>query len=331
MNNACLYFSLLGLLFIIEIIYFKIADRFNIIDKPNHRSSHTKITLRGGGIIFSIGIVIYFFLSGGRLPYFSIGVLLIALISFWDDIKTLSSKFRLSVHIIAVTLLFYQAAQIGIIYAWYYYILLYIIVTGIINAINFMDGINGITVSYGVVLICSLYFVNNYIYSFTDSQLLIIIFLSLLVFGYFNFRKKAKCFAGDIGSITLAFITCYLLLTLISFSHNYLYVLFLAVYGIDTVFTILIRLKRKENIFEAHRLHLYQLLSNELKVPHLIVSSIYAFIQLVINILVVYSVGNYQTKQQVYLCIMVLVGLGLIYLITRFAIRSKKVNREFIV
>lgn len=330
MNNGCLYFFLLVLLFIIEIIYFKFADQYNIIDKPNHRSSHSKITLRGGGIIFSIAILIYFFLSKGRLSLFTIGALLIALISFLDDIKTLSSKLRLSVHIIAVTLLFYQAAQIGIIYAWYYYILLYIIVIGIINAINFMDGINGITVSYGVVLISSLYFVNNYIYSFTDSQLLIIVFLSLLVFGYFNFRKKAKCFAGDIGSITLAFIASYLLLTLISLSHNYLYILFLAVYGIDAVFTILIRLKRKENIFEAHRLHLYQLLSNELKIPHLIVSSIYGFIQLVINLLIIYSVNSYQAKQQVYLCIIVLVGLGLIYLITRFAIRSKKVNREFI-
>ncbi|RZK63351.1 MAG: UDP-GlcNAc--UDP-phosphate GlcNAc-1-phosphate transferase, partial [Pedobacter sp.] len=187
-------------LFALELVYFQIADRFNIIDKPNHRSSHTSVTIRGGGIIFSLAAMISFFCFGFAFPYFILGLVLISLISFLDDIFTLNNKVRLSIHLIAVLLMFYQWGLFGL--AWYWIPFALIFVIGTINAYNFMDGINGITGGYSLMAVTTLYYINEKVVSFTSSDLLITIALSLLVFNFFNFRKKAKCFAGDVGSVS---------------------------------------------------------------------------------------------------------------------------------
>ena len=117
-----------------------------------------------------------------------------------------------------------------------------------------------------------------------------VIWLSILgcvVFLFFNFRQKAACFAGDVGSVTIAFWIISLLLKLIFISGDWKYLLFLSVYGVDTILTIIHRLFLKQNIFKAHRLHFYQILANERKKPHLVVTSIYAIVQLLINLFVV--------------------------------------------
>ena len=65
------YLIILVLLFLAELFYFHIADKYNIIDKPNERSSHTRITLRGGGIIFYLGALAYFLTN--QLPLVYVG------------------------------------------------------------------------------------------------------------------------------------------------------------------------------------------------------------------------------------------------------------------
>src|SRR5690606_28089730 len=102
------YIIILGLLFITELAYFKIADKYNIIDKPNERSSHTSITLRGGGIIFYFGALAFFISSGFSSPYFLIVLTPITFISFLDDVLTLSNRIRLLVHLSSILLMFYQ-------------------------------------------------------------------------------------------------------------------------------------------------------------------------------------------------------------------------------
>jgi hypothetical protein len=92
------------LLFICESLYIKIANYFNIIDKPNFRSSHTQITIRGGGIIFWIATLFYFIYSGFSNPYFFIGLTLIVSISFLDDIFTISNIYRLIFQFISISL-----------------------------------------------------------------------------------------------------------------------------------------------------------------------------------------------------------------------------------
>jgi len=279
-----IYLLLITILFVLINVYFKIGDHFNIIDKPNERSSHTSITLRGGGIIFFFGALSFFIYSGFQYSWFFLGLSLITLISFLDDILTLSNKLRLSVHLIAMALLFYQLNLFE--QPWYWIVLAFILFIGITNAYNFMDGINGITGAYSIAVLAGLWMINNYHVNFVENDLIYCTSLSVMVFNFYNFRKKAKCFAGDVGSIAIAFILLFMIGKLLLVQPSIVPVLLLGVYGVDSVLTIIHRLLLKENIFQAHRKHLYQILANEAKVPHLYVASVYALVQMALNLAV---------------------------------------------
>jgi UDP-N-acetylmuramyl pentapeptide phosphotransferase/UDP-N-acetylglucosamine-1-phosphate transferase len=281
------YISIIIVLFAIQLLYFKIADHFSIIDKPNERSSHKKITLRGGGIIFYFGAILFFLLNDFQYPFFVAGLTLIAAISFADDISPLSSKLRLPIHFTAMALMFYEWGLFS--QPWYYIAIGFIFSVGIINAYNFMDGINGITGAYSISVLLALLFVNLKINHFIDNELIYFSLIAVMVFNYFNFRKKARCFAGDVGSVTIAFLLVFLLGKLIIQTGHFSYIFFLSVYGVDSVLTIIHRIKLKENIFEAHRKHAYQIMANELKIPHLFVSLFYGILQLIISTITIIS------------------------------------------
>ena len=280
--------------------YFAIALKFRIIDKPNERSSHRKLTLRGGGIIFPFAYLLFigheilfnqypFYLNTAPMPnfwLFGVGLLLICTISFIDDIIDLSSKIRLVFHFISVTLLLYFLNIFHILPFWSVPIC-YFLIIGILNAYNFMDGINGISGLYSMVLLGSLWFVNEYLVEFVRADFIIYPILAAGVFLYFNFRKRAKCFLGDIGSMGIAFWILALLGLLIIETKEIKYLLFLTIYGVDVTATIVERLKLKENIFKPHRRHLYQLFANEKKIDHRLISFGYAFFQVVICIIVI--------------------------------------------
>ncbi len=280
-----LYLLLLIVLFGVQLAYFQVADRFNIIDKPNERSSHKGIILRGGGVVFYVAVLLYFTVSGFMYPWFFAGLSLISLISFADDIKTLSPRLRLLIQFTGLFLMFFEWNLYSL--PWYFIIIAFVLSAGILNAFNFMDGINGITGAYSTAVITALWFVNRQL-DFMDNRLIYIVLISLLVFNFFNFRTKAKCFAGDVGSVTIAVIIVFLLGLLIIKTRNLSYIVFLSVYGVDSVLTILHRLQLKENIFEPHRKHLFQLLANEIKIPHLQVSALYAILQLIIALGLLY-------------------------------------------
>ncbi len=270
------------ILFVIELIYFRIADHFNIIDKPNLRSSHKHITLRGGGIIFLAATWIYCLFFGLNYPWFMVGLTAICAVSFIDDIHSIPNRIRLLVHFAAMLLMF---QQLGILTTenWWQIIPALILCTGIINAYNFMDGINGITGAYSISILVPLIIVNQQL-NFIDNLLLWVALIGVMIFCIFNFRKRARCFAGDVGSVGIAFILVFALGALIISSGQLWYLIFLAVYGVDAILTICHRLMLHENIFEAHRKHVYQLMANELKIPHTIVSTIYMMLQLAISV-----------------------------------------------
>lgn len=302
------YLIFLVLLFLAELFYFRIADKCNIIDKPNQRSSHTRITLRGGGIIFYIGAIFYFLTNHYEYPWFILALTLITSISFIDDIRSTSQKLRLLFHFSAMAIMFYQWGLFSL--PLWTIIVALIFCTGIINAYNFMDGINGITGGYSLVVLISLGYINKEVVSFADSGLIYTTLCSVLVFNYFNFRKRAKCFAGDVGSVGIAFIILFVLGKLIIQTGDFTYILLLAVYGVDSVLTIIHRIMLHENIGEAHRKHVYQLMANELRMPHVLVSSIYMFLQLIISIGLVYLPINHW----IYLC-MVIIVLAVAYIL----------------
>lgn len=281
------YIIIAFLLMTIMLLYFKVADRYNIIDKPNQRSSHTEITLRGGGIIFWFSALLYFMQNIESNYLFFTGITLVSLVSFWDDIQSLSNKIRISIHFLAITLIFWNLDLFALLPIWGV-LIAYVLAIGLINAYNFMDGINGITGLYTFAVLGALLYVNTKVQLFIDGNFIKYGIIASLVFLFFNYRKKAKCFAGDVGSIAIAFWIIYLIVKLILVTSSLIWLLFLAVYGVDAVCTILHRLYLKQNIFEAHRLHFYQILSNEYKIQHRIVSLCYALIQIAISVLVIF-------------------------------------------
>lgn len=274
-------FVIIACLFAMELLYFKIADKCNIIDKPNLRSSHTQITLRGGGIIFLLGAWIYTLFYGFTYPYFLGGLTLIAGVSFLDDVRSVPNWLRLIVHFMAM-LLMLSDLDIQLLDAWWMVVVALVFSVGVINAFNFMDGINGLTGGYSLSVLLPLLYL-NYSFGFVDHHFLLVILLSVAVFCVFNFRDNAKCFAGDVGAVGIAFIILFLLGRLVLYTHNLTYFLLLVVYGVDAGCTIVHRILLHENLGEAHRKHLYQLMANELKIPHVIVSSIYMLLQLFIS------------------------------------------------
>jgi UDP-GlcNAc:undecaprenyl-phosphate GlcNAc-1-phosphate transferase len=273
--------------FSFEYLYLKLANKYNIIDKPNSRSSHTRPIIRGGGIVFIISLIVWEVNTGFKFPWLFASILLSGIVSFVDDIKGLPSKVRFLAHFISVTLLLFQTNLLVL--DWWLFPL-FIVLIGIKNAYNFMDGINGITGFYSLAVFIPFWIIETNVVLKDYSTFAII---SILVFLYFNARKNAICFAGDIGSISMAIMVLYLVLTKIVETGRLELICVLFIYGLDSIFTILQRIIKKENIFIAHRKHLYQILANEFKIRHLYVSFSYALIQFLFNLwLIIYPSSN---------------------------------------
>ena len=284
----CTYSIIAVLLLLLELVYFRIADHFNIIDKPNERSSHSTIVLRGGGIIFLLSAWLWSAFFGFQYPWFLAGLTLIAGISFIDDIRSLPDSVRLVAQFIAMLMLF---ADFGIINwdSWWMLIPALIVCVGIINAYNFMDGINGITGGYSIAVLIPLMVLNNELH-FVEMSYLIIATIACLVFCFFNFRPKgkAKCFAGDVGSIGIAFMILLPLGKLILQTGDLTYILLLVTYGVDTILTICHRIMLHEHLGQAHRKHAFQIMANELRIPHMVVSLFYMVLQLLVSFGLIY-------------------------------------------
>ncbi|ADY53786.1 Glycosyl transferase, family 4, conserved region [Pseudopedobacter saltans DSM 12145] len=306
---------------LLELVYFNLADHFNIIDKPNQRSSHSRITLRGGGIIFPLAIAGGILIWQPNLYLLSLAVLFIAVISFLDDIMTISNRIRLLIHFIAVGMVLYLCKDTFVSFFGADYLLpvivaAFILIIGVINAYNFMDGINGITVLYSLITVSSIFLAQESLQlHLLEKNIYNVVLASLCVFGFFNLRKRAKAFSGDVGSIGVALLIAYLVLQLILQTQHFRWILLLGVYGLDAVATIFCRLVRGENIFEAHRSHFYQYLANETKLTHVQVSLIYAFVQGFLNLSILYA-NNY-LQLGIFLILMI------IYIILRLKMEGK--------
>lgn len=291
-----IYALLFVLLVLAELIYFKVADHLNIIDKPNERSSHSSIVLRGGGVIFSLSMVAWAVMMVVQgewqivvdyMPFLA-GLLLVAVVSFWDDVKSLPDSVRLVAQFSAMALMFWS---MGIMHwsMWWIVLIALVVCVGATNVINFMDGINGITAGYSLAVLVPLVLLNRS-HTFVDPSFLIVAIIGVLVFCIFNFRPKgkAKCFAGDVGSISIAFIMLFAIGRLVVMTQDVTYLIFLLVYGVDGCLTICHRILLHENLGQAHRKHAYQLMANELKIGHVKVSLLYMGLQLAVSLGFIY-------------------------------------------
>jgi len=261
------------------LLYLKLAKKYSILDVPNHRSSHMNATVRGGGIIFPIALLLTYFLFDFQYTWFVVSVFILSLVSFLDDLYSLSRLLRFFVQFIAVFLLL---VELNLIQSFMLFPFLIFSLVGGLNAFNFMDGVNGITALYSIVALSTLWLVNTQV-SFIEANYILFPLLSVVAFSLFNVRKRALCFAGDVGSISIAAIILFLLFKLVIHTQDYFYFLLLLVYALDSGVTILKRKFRGENIFKPHREHLYQQLVHKKKWSHLQVSFLFAIVQLLIN------------------------------------------------
>lgn len=331
------YLIIAVILLAAELIYFRIADKCNIIDKPNERSSHSTIVLRGGGIIFAFSILAWMVMQmiqgswdtvNGYLP-FIIGLVLICGVSFWDDIHSLPDSVRLVAQFTAMGLAAWCIINGSRLMAldWYWLVLIGIaalfVFVGATNIINFMDGINGITAGYALAVLVPLLMLDvrgkmEEVVGFIEPSYLVVAIIGVLVFSIFNFRPKgkAKCFAGDVGSIGIAFIMLFALGKLIVQTGDITYLVFLLVYGVDGCCTIIHRIMLHENLGEAHRKHAYQLMANELKIGHVKISLLYMAMQLAVSLGFVYLCPNTILAHWIYLVAagIVLVGAYVLFM-----------------
>lgn len=279
-----IYFFIFITLLLAELVYFRIASRFNIIDKPNERSSHASVVLRGGGIIFMIGAWVWSAFYGFQYPWFLAGLTLVAGISFVDDIHSLPDITRLLAQFAAAAMVFYQLDMLHWT-MWWIVLVALIVYVGATNIINFMDGINGITAGYSLAVLAPLALVNEKMH-FVEQSLITSTILASIVFCIFNFRPKgkAKCFAGDVGSIGIAFIMLFLLGNVIIKTGDITWLIFLLVYGVDGCLTIVHRIMLHENLGQAHRKHAFQIMANELNIGHVKVSLLYMAMQLSVSL-----------------------------------------------
>ena len=335
------YIIIAIILLVAELVYFRIADKCNIIDKPNERSSHSTIVLRGGGIIFSLSMIVWALLmvvqGNDIVPYlpFLCGLVMICLVSFWDDIHSLPDSVRMIVQIVSILLMFWSinlGSGFTIQGSW----LLQVVITaialffcvGATNIINFMDGINGITAGYAFAMLLPMLLLNRDM-SFVEESYLVVAIIGIIVFSIFNFRpkSKAKCFAGDVGSIGIAFIILFALGRLMLLTKDVTYIVFFLVYGIDGSLTIFHRIMLHENLGQAHRKHAYQLMANELKMSHVVVSLLYMGIQLVVSLGFIYLCPNTILAHWIYL---VAAGLVLAVAYVLFKMKYYHLHEEYL-
>lgn len=334
------YIFILVLLLVSELLYFKVADHFNIIDKPNERSSHSMVVLRGGGIIFTISIIVWmiwqivqgeWLMVQNYLPFF-IGLIMIAGVSFWDDVRSLPQSLRMIVQIFSILLMFWSIGVYSLEGSWAYIALIVLfalfVCLGAVNFINFMDGINGITAAYSFAMLLPMLLL-NFNMKFVEESYLMVAILGVLVFSFFNFRPKgkAKCFAGDVGSIGIAFIILFALGRLMLATQDVTYIIFFLVYGVDGSMTIFHRMMLHENLGQPHRKHAYQLMANELKMSHVVVSLIYMGLQLAISLGFIYWCPDTIVAHWVYLIAMAVV-LGIAYVL--FMIKYYHLHEEYL-
>jgi len=340
MNIWITYLIIAAILLVAELVYFKIADHFNIIDKPNERSSHSTIVLRGGGIIFAISILVWmglqmvhgeWFMVKDYLP-FVIGLVLICGISFWDDVRSLPDNLRMAVQIISILLMFWSMGLYTAADSWLWTAVIVVVAlffcVGATNFINFMDGINGITAAYSFAMLLPILLMNRGL-GFIEESYLIVAILGVIVFSIFNFRPKgkAKCFAGDVGSIGIAFIILFALGRLMLATKDVTYIVFFLVYGIDGSLTIFHRIMLHENLGQAHRKHAYQLMANELGMSHVTVSFLYMVMQLVISLGFIYLCPNTVLAHWIYL---VVAGIVLAVAYVLFKMKYYHLHEEYL-
>lgn len=295
--------TVIGILFIAGCNYFatgwfiKYAKKKNITDVPIDRSSHSIPTPRGGGLGFVITSIVAFIiylawqgiLISDAFLSFVVTLSAIASLGWFDDKNNLSALTRFATQVIAATIILFFVGGLntfslpflGEFSLGFLSPFLGIIwIAGVTNIYNFMDGVDGIATEQALAASAGwmiFAFLWNEPVLFTIN---LIVFATVLVFLAYNW-DPAKIFMGDVGSLFLGFFFAVMPFLAAYLSEDYtiantlwIGVLLLWPFLFDSSSTLIRRLRKGENIFEAHRSHLYQKL-NIAGWSHAMISTLY--------------------------------------------------------
>jgi UDP-N-acetylmuramyl pentapeptide phosphotransferase/UDP-N-acetylglucosamine-1-phosphate transferase len=252
------------------------AERRHILDIPNERSSHARPTPTGGGIAIVLVALGGWLVALRLYPdpsvqaglAYAAGAGLIAAVSWLDDLRPLPNRVRFAAHVLGavlaiwafgywtnITVPLFGSLHLGLLglpftFLW---------IVGLTNAYNFMDGIDGI--AGGQAVVAGLGWATL---GWLTAQPLVGIMGALLAAASLGFLGQnwppARIFLGDVGSAFLGF--TFAVLPVAAAQHDsrlaVVGILFVWPFVFDTTFTLLRRLRHRENIFVAHRSHLYQ-------------------------------------------------------------------------
>jgi UDP-N-acetylmuramyl pentapeptide phosphotransferase/UDP-N-acetylglucosamine-1-phosphate transferase len=318
-------------------MYIRIAHFYNIYDHPVGRSSHLNRTITGFGVFVLFGLLLYSIAFPYTLKsFFIIGLLMISTISYIDDLVFVKHFIRLVFQVFALTLM---AIELPFNYMMDFeklplIIAIVILGIGVLNAFNFMDGINGMLGLTNLVILLSFLWLNSNSVdikgnpiSFIRNEFLYTYIIGVSIFLGLNLRRKAIVFAGDTGSIALAFIVLYLMLNLIFKTGNYAYFLLFSVFGIDAGLTVIFKLLLRENIFVPHRDFLFKKLVHVGKYKHVNISIIYASLQALINIIVIALPLQGRLSAQLSILFIFTITLCAVYIFIRNKYTKKRVIR----
>lgn len=289
-----------------------LAHNLKSIDVPNERSSHTRETPRGGGIAivsaFLTGILLIH-LIGDKTPIYTLyflgfllSSLIIAVLSLYDDFKPVSFKVKLGGHITAIIVVMIAGIVIDLIHlpvigevhiGALAYPLTFLWILGLTNAYNFIDGLDGLaagTATIAALFLAYITFQQGSHFIYLASLTLAAATLGFLLFNW----PPARIFMGDVGSTFLGFAFAVMAVIAARYDHSHtsLFVVPLLLFHIifDTILTFMKRLMAGENVFTAHRSHLYQLLYR-VGYSHKQVTLIYSTLAVVQGIAAIWMVG----------------------------------------
>lgn len=253
------------------------SRRRRLLDIPNERSSHTRPTPRGGGLIIVLICLSFYvlytnFAAGDFVWQYFVGALLIAVISWLDDLYSISSLWRILIHAAAAFLIvqtlnetsFLESSRhetdsiriAGLCAAFLWTVWL-------TNAYNFMDGIDGIAGAQAACAGVGWLFIGKFLHLETVGIFGGALAVSALGFLIFN-RHPAKVFMGDVGSAFLGFSFAALPLMAAKktsgglFSWLFIGAALVWLFFFDTAITLFRRILKRENFWQAHRTHVYQ-------------------------------------------------------------------------
>lgn len=337
------HFLFAGTLFLLGGFLTWLMLRAGILDVPNHRSSHDRPIANSGGVAIVLTVFIGFAtvylvsddvrIAERHMSGLALGSIGIVLVSFLDDLGYLKTfRVKLTTQFLAgcillafdivitkVNLPIVGAIDLGV---WGYPVTL-IWVIGLTNIFNFMDGLDGLAAGTGAI-VAALFGLITFVHGSLFVYILCyVVFASSTGFLVFNF-PRARIFMGDVGSQFLGFLFATLAVIAAEYdaSRTSLLVMPLLFFHFifDTVFTFARRFLAGEDVTQAHRAHLYQLL-NRLGWSHFQVSLLHYFVALIQGLGVVWLLSIASPERGLVLIPFFLIELAYAFAVLRTARR----------